>query len=646
MSRPGAALRAQPLPPTSDLPSVVGSLNNLIATLRHDLGTQVLYQSVSSPAQLTGNQNNYAIGSARVVRLSSDASRTITGFRGGVPNQELTLINVGAQNIVLAHQSGSSDAANRFLLEAGANLTLTPDDAVTLYYDQATARWRNYAQPVSSLSGTLAYAQLPTGNGSWDTGAGTTITITRGFTVSGLLTGNGGVTVASGQTLTLTGATVTGLTAASVGAGSFPTGGHTFLGTLTVSGLLTAQLGLTVSGGSISASGIAATVGSLTSDGVIRSDSNRAFRSQQTGQLWYWGSDGGTGWVLTENTVADHLTFAAGGIATFSGQVWAGSYFRSDTAQPFRSQIAANNLWYWGASGTSWILTENTVANHLVFAAGGAATFSGAVSMGALTATTIGGTTITGSTRLTAPLIGTTSAVDVVFDRNSITQLTLGSLLATFAGTLLTADGSVSAPAYGFSSDTDVGPFLTTQVINGVSVAAYAITTAGAKHLSLGFSVASTELQLVHEGGGGFGAYTVHGNNASGTDKEWSSFYTGVVSGVAGSETATTVLKLINGAGSVSYSFRVTDFSFPVPGAIAQSSTTGALPVIKLTQSDVSEEFVRFIGTAAAATLTQSIVAEGDVTTATRAGFVKVYVQDDGNQITDQAYFMPIYTLA
>lgn len=80
--------------------------------------------------------------------------------------------------------------------------------------------------------------------------------------------------------------------------------------------------------------------------------------------------------------------------------------------------------------------------------------------------------------------------------------------------------------------------------------------------------------------------------------------------------------------------------------SIDQSSTSGAEPVLKLDQADVSEEFIRFVGSAAAATLTQSIVAEADVTTATRAGFVKVYVQDDGNQITDQAYYMPLYTLA
>lgn len=79
---------------------------------------------------------------------------------------------------------------------------------------------------------------------------------------------------------------------------------------------------------------------------------------------------------------------------------------------------------------------------------------------------------------------------------------------------------------------------------------------------------------------------------------------------------------------------------------VDQSASDGAAPVLLLDQADVSEEFVRFVGTAASATLTQSIVNVTDVSTATVAGYVKVYVQDDGNQITDQAYYMPIYTLA
>jgi hypothetical protein len=67
--------------------------------------------------------------------------------------------------------------------------------------------------------------------------------------------------------------------------------------------------------------------------------------------------------------------------------------------------------------------------------------------------------------------------------------------------------------------------------------------------------------------------------------------------------------------------------------------------VLLLDQADVDQDFVRFIGTAAAATLTNNIVNEVDVTTATRVGWLKVYVQDDGNQITDQFYYIPIYTL-
>lgn len=79
---------------------------------------------------------------------------------------------------------------------------------------------------------------------------------------------------------------------------------------------------------------------------------------------------------------------------------------------------------------------------------------------------------------------------------------------------------------------------------------------------------------------------------------------------------------------------------------ITQPSSTAAKPVLQLTQNDVDEPAIKIIGTAAAADLTRTIVAEADVTTATRAGFVKVEVQDDGNQIADQDYYMPVYTLA
>ena len=50
-------------------------------------------------------------------------------------------------------------------------------------------------------------------------------------------------------------------------------------------------------------------------------------------------------------------------------------------------------------------------------------------------------------------------------------------------------------------------------------------------------------------------------------------------------------------------------------------------------------------GEAAAADLTRNIVATADAVE-TLVGWVKVEVNDAGNQIADQEYYMPIYTLA
>lgn len=51
---------------------------------------------------------------------------------------------------------------------------------------------------------------------------------------------------------------------------------------------------------------------------------------------------------------------------------------------------------------------------------------------------------LVGSLRVTSPTFGTTSATDVVFDRNSVTQLTLASSLATFVGDIAVGTGTVA----------------------------------------------------------------------------------------------------------------------------------------------------------------------------------------------------------
>jgi len=109
--------------------------------------TRLLGGGEFTPAQITSNQNDFSTvntdgNNVGVLRLSSDASRTLTGLAGGETGRFLYLINVGSFDIVLANQSGSSVAANRVITGTGANLTIQADDITFLYYDSTTARWR------------------------------------------------------------------------------------------------------------------------------------------------------------------------------------------------------------------------------------------------------------------------------------------------------------------------------------------------------------------------------------------------------------------------------------------------------------------------------------------------------------------------
>jgi hypothetical protein len=96
----------------------------------------------TSPAQLTANQNDYNPGTGVYFRLSSDASRDITGIANGVDGRRITLVNVGTNDIVLKNNDAGSTAANRLLTGTGADVTLGADDSAELIYDATTSRWR------------------------------------------------------------------------------------------------------------------------------------------------------------------------------------------------------------------------------------------------------------------------------------------------------------------------------------------------------------------------------------------------------------------------------------------------------------------------------------------------------------------------
>lgn len=97
----------------------------------------------SSPSQLTANVDDYAIGEFGSLRLSSDASRNITGMVAQGAGHYLILVNVGSNDIVLMHQDTNSAAANRIICNAaGTDITLNANDVAVLIYDGTTQRWR------------------------------------------------------------------------------------------------------------------------------------------------------------------------------------------------------------------------------------------------------------------------------------------------------------------------------------------------------------------------------------------------------------------------------------------------------------------------------------------------------------------------
>lgn len=112
------------------------------------------FWNVVSPTQITANQNNYnptGASSASALRLSTDASRDITGFAFPAAYKTILVHNVGSYNIVLKDESASSTAANRFALNGDA--TISPDQSVLLWYDTTSSRWRLVGGGASS-SGT------------------------------------------------------------------------------------------------------------------------------------------------------------------------------------------------------------------------------------------------------------------------------------------------------------------------------------------------------------------------------------------------------------------------------------------------------------------------------------------------------------
>lgn len=136
------------------------------------LADTVAISGTITPAQITVDQNDYnppGLSSASVLRLNSNATRTLTGIAGGAAGRLLVLHNIGANDISLSDADAGSAAANRFAL--AENKTVTAGEAAVLQYDSTSSRWRMISLTAAAGGGVLA-VNVYTAGTTWNRTAG------------------------------------------------------------------------------------------------------------------------------------------------------------------------------------------------------------------------------------------------------------------------------------------------------------------------------------------------------------------------------------------------------------------------------------------------------------------------------------------
>jgi hypothetical protein len=128
----------------------IGSSNKVLGT---DGGTPAwtyngatITNTTITSGSLSGQQDDYAIdASSTYFRLNNSSGSTInlTGLSntGVVNGRNVTLVNVGADAIVIKHQSGGSTAGNKFDLPGAGDIILAPKGTATFIYDQTLGFW-------------------------------------------------------------------------------------------------------------------------------------------------------------------------------------------------------------------------------------------------------------------------------------------------------------------------------------------------------------------------------------------------------------------------------------------------------------------------------------------------------------------------
>jgi hypothetical protein len=131
-----------------DLQRRVSLLENVPEVVTETVASP-LFDTVLTPAQIVLPTNNWVPGTFGIitlVRVTTDASRTVSGMAGGVPNSIVCLLNVnaiGSNAPTYSHEDALSVAANRFHNSGAVSKTGQSSGAVWYMYDGVSSRWLN-----------------------------------------------------------------------------------------------------------------------------------------------------------------------------------------------------------------------------------------------------------------------------------------------------------------------------------------------------------------------------------------------------------------------------------------------------------------------------------------------------------------------
>lgn len=95
----------------------------------------------NSPAQITGNQDNYAHGQVDVLRVDTSGAVTFSGF-DAQGFRRFWLLNAGTTSFDIGHQDTNSDTTNRVISKTGAAVAVAAAASALLWYDEDSTRWR------------------------------------------------------------------------------------------------------------------------------------------------------------------------------------------------------------------------------------------------------------------------------------------------------------------------------------------------------------------------------------------------------------------------------------------------------------------------------------------------------------------------